>query len=68
MERLRTARERRNLTQRNVAQLLNKPQSFVAKCEQGERRVDAMEAVDFAVLYGVSLDQLLIGPLDASDA
>ncbi len=67
MERLRVARQRSNLTQREAARRLNKPQSYVSKCEQGERRVDAVEAVEFAQLYGVSLEQLLIGPLDAPD-
>ncbi len=68
MERLRAARQRSGLTQREAAQRLRKPQSYIAKSEQGERRVDAVEAVEFAQLYGVSLEQLLIGPLDAPDA
>ncbi len=38
--RLREAREQSELTQREVARRLGKPQSFVAKSEQGERRVD----------------------------
>ena len=67
IERLRAARLRAGLTQRDAAQRLGKPQSYVAKSEQGERRVDAIEAVEFARLYGVSLEQLLIGPLDATE-
>lgn len=51
-QRLRTAREEAGLTQIEVAEALNKPQSFVSKCESGERRVDAIELKTFADLYG----------------
>ena len=34
-----------------VAQALGRPQSFVAKCESGERRLDVVELADFARLY-----------------
>lgn len=59
--RLRAAREASGLTQVEAAKRLRKHQSFVSKCEVGERRVDAVEAVAFATLYNISLDQLLIG-------
>jgi ribosome-binding protein aMBF1 (putative translation factor) len=36
---LRAARRRAGLTQIDVARALNRPQSFVAKCESGERRI-----------------------------
>jgi transcriptional regulator with XRE-family HTH domain len=49
--RLRAARLAAGLTQTQVAQALGKPISFVSKCELGERRVDFVEAVDFARLY-----------------
>jgi transcriptional regulator with XRE-family HTH domain len=64
LDRLRAARRRSGLTQREAARQLNQPQSYVSKCELGERRVDAMEVVAFARLYGVTLQELLIGPLD----
>lgn len=51
-ERLRRAREEAGLTQADVARALGRPQSFVSKCESGERRVDAVELEDFARLYG----------------
>ena len=63
LQRLRTARRYAGLTQRDVARLLNKPQSFVSKSELGERRVDAVEAVEFARVYNLSLEELLVGPL-----
>ncbi len=57
--RLRAARKRAELTQVEVAQRLGKPQSYVSKCESGERRVDAVEVAAFARLYGVSVEELV---------
>ena len=37
------ARKRQGLTQQAVADLLEKPQSFVSKYESGERRLDVVE-------------------------
>lgn len=49
--RLRQARADAALTQAAVAAKLGKPQSYVSKCESGERRVDFVELVDFARIY-----------------
>jgi transcriptional regulator with XRE-family HTH domain len=49
--RLRNARERAKMTQAQVAQRLECPQSYVSKCESGERRVDIIELAQFARLY-----------------
>lgn len=48
LRQLRKARKEAQLTQVDVAVELGKPQSFVAKCESGERRIDVVELVDFA--------------------
>lgn len=55
LERLRAARNQAGLTQAEVAARLGRPQSFVSKCESGERRVDVVELTVFAKLYGKSL-------------
>jgi len=51
LKRLRQAREEIGLTQTQVARRLARPQSFVSKCESGERRVDFVELRYFAAMY-----------------
>jgi transcriptional regulator with XRE-family HTH domain len=50
--RLRQARRECGLTQTEVARALHKTQGFVSKSELGERRLDPIELLDFATLYG----------------
>lgn len=50
-QRLVQARELAGLTQRDAAKRLGRSQSFVAKSESGERRVDVIELAEFARLY-----------------
>ena len=57
--RLREARASAGLTQAEVAFKLQRPQSFVSKCESGERRVDVVELQEFARLYKKTLDSFL---------
>jgi len=54
--RLRQAREEAGLTQTQAATSLGKPQSFVSKCEIGQRRIDFIELKAFASLYGKDLN------------
>jgi transcriptional regulator with XRE-family HTH domain len=56
---LRKARTEAGLTQRQVAELLQKPQSYVSKCESGERRIDVVELSGFARIYNKPLDYFL---------
>ncbi len=55
LERLKLARENAGLTQVQAAKALKLPQSFVSKCESGERRVDVVELERFAKLYKKTL-------------
>ncbi len=59
LKKLRAARLDAGLTQQKVARALRKPQSFVSKCESGERRVDVVELERFARLYGKRLEDFL---------
>jgi transcriptional regulator with XRE-family HTH domain len=52
IRRLKEAREDAGLTQVQVAAALDRPKSFVSKCELGERRIDPVDLRDFARLYG----------------
>jgi transcriptional regulator with XRE-family HTH domain len=51
LTRLRAARKAAGFTQVQVAEHFGRPQSFVAKCESGERRIDPPELRLFAKLY-----------------
>jgi transcriptional regulator with XRE-family HTH domain len=56
---LKEARSEARLTQAVVAKKLRKPQSFVAKYEHGERRIDVVEFVAIArVLQADPIDLL----------
>jgi transcriptional regulator with XRE-family HTH domain len=46
------ARKKAGLTQQGVADLLGRPQSFVAKYEGGERRLDVVEFLQVAAVLG----------------
>ncbi|MGC3981918.1 MAG: helix-turn-helix transcriptional regulator [Steroidobacteraceae bacterium] len=49
---LTTAREKAGMTQQQLADKLGKPQSFVAKYEGGERRVDVVELITLSQALG----------------
>lgn len=51
INRLIQAREEVGLTQMQVARLLGKYQSFISKCESGERRVDIAELKIISKIY-----------------
>lgn len=53
------ARKSKGLTQAELAVMLNKPQSFVAKYENGERRIDVVEFVDICATLNVSTIDIL---------
>ena len=56
---LKTARKRMGVSQVELAKRLGNTQTFVSKCERGERRIDAVELVEFAEALGVPPQELL---------
>ena len=56
LARLRQARVDAGLTQEEVAAKLGRPQTWVSKCELGERRVDFVEIEDFAAAFKKPLE------------
>ncbi|ORJ50254.1 transcriptional regulator [Kluyvera intermedia] len=58
---LKNARKARGITQAQLAEALGKPQSFIAKIENGERRLDVVEFVHLARLVGVEIGEILLG-------
>lgn len=56
---LRSERERVGLTQEDLAAQLDATQSFVSKCERGERRLDVVELRYWCEALGISLPGLL---------
>lgn len=47
------ARKAKDLTQVELARKLKRPQSFVSKCERGERRLDVVEFFEVARALGI---------------
>jgi transcriptional regulator with XRE-family HTH domain len=58
-ERLKKAREDAGLTQIDVARQLGKPQSFISKIESGQYRVDVIQLILIAEIYGKKLDHFV---------
>jgi len=56
---LKQARVKAGLSQVEAADRLGRPQSFVSKCESGERRVDVVELGQFCAAYGVKLERFV---------
>jgi transcriptional regulator with XRE-family HTH domain len=50
---LKAARKRMGVSQVELAARLGNTQTFVSKCERGERRIDAVELVEFSEALGV---------------
>jgi len=56
---LRQARMRAGLRQSDVSQKLGRPQSFVAKVESGERRLDLIETLQLCRIVGMDPHSLV---------
>jgi len=59
LKRLCQARLKASLTQVEAAKRLGKRQTYISKCEEGERRVDVVELKKFAKLYKKPLEFFL---------
>ena len=59
LHRLRKARVEAGFTQAQLALCLGKPQSFISKCESGERRIDVIELQDIAMAIGKPIGYFL---------
>ena len=53
------ARKDAGLTQNEVAALLQRPQSYVSKYEQGERRLDVIEFLEVAAVLRIEVGPFL---------
>lgn len=51
LSQLKRARIEAGMTQAEVAKRIGKPQSYISKCESGERRLDITEVNKLAKLY-----------------
>lgn len=56
---LRSLRAESGLTQREVAERLGVPQSYVSKYETGEKRLDLVELVALASALGIGLGDIV---------
>jgi len=59
LDHLIAARKASGLSQADLAARLGRPQSFVAKIEVGERRIDVIEFLEFVRILGVSPASIL---------
>ncbi|MCR5506860.1 MAG: helix-turn-helix domain-containing protein [bacterium] len=53
------ARKRMGLTQKKLADVLHKNQSYISKYENGDRRLDVIEFLDVAHAIGVSAKEII---------
>jgi len=56
---LRKTREDAGVTQEELAQRIGETQSFVSKCERGERRIDIAELREFCFAIDTSLEDFV---------
>jgi transcriptional regulator with XRE-family HTH domain len=59
LRRLRAARRGAGLTQAQLAERVDQTQSFISKCERGERRLDIVEARAFCIAIGISFPRFV---------
>jgi transcriptional regulator with XRE-family HTH domain len=57
---LRQKRQDAGLTQLQLARALKTSQSFIGKCERGERRIDVLELQAFCRVLGIELQAFMV--------
>ena len=55
---LRDVRVKRGVSQAELAESVGATQSFISKCERGERRVDLVELHSFCRALGIRLEEV----------
>jgi transcriptional regulator with XRE-family HTH domain len=55
------ARQTADLTQQEVARRIGKPQSYIAKIEGGERRLDVIELIELCEQFGADPSNIIRG-------
>jgi transcriptional regulator with XRE-family HTH domain len=58
-EKLQIARTETGFTQKEVAETISKPQSYISKVESAEQRIDIIELKQFAKLYKKTINYFL---------
>jgi transcriptional regulator with XRE-family HTH domain len=58
-ELLKNVRTEKGLTQEDLARRLKRSQSFVAKCEVGERKLEVLELRQWCLAVGISLSAFI---------
>jgi len=56
---LKNIRKERKLTQKDIAEKLGKPQSFVSKYELAEKRLDILELRQLCKVLGIDLKEFI---------
>lgn len=56
----REARRRKGITQVDLAERVGETQSFISKCERGERRIDLVELRTFCAAMGIPLNEFVV--------
>lgn len=59
ISRLSQARRNVGFTQKEVAKILKKPQSYISKIETFQRRVDILELQNLAKIYKIDISKII---------